>query len=55
MTGEWGRWTRGVGGEGETGPVSDKVGYNQIITSDKIEEEKGRRGRVSGETEGEEG
>ena len=36
-------------------PVSDKGRYNQVITSDKIEEEKGRRGGVSGETEAEEG
>lgn len=55
MMAEWGGWTWGEGEEGETGPVSDKGGRNQVITSDKIEEEKERRGRVLGEMEGEEG
>lgn len=35
--------------------MSDKGRYNQVITSDKIEEEKKRRGRVLGQMEGEEG
>lgn len=47
--GEWRGRTWGVGDVGETGPVSDKGRYNQVITSDKIEEEKGKRGRVLGE------
>lgn len=55
MMGEWRGWTWGVGEEGETGPVSDKGRYNQVITSDKIEEEEERRGSGLGETEGEEG
>lgn len=49
MMGEWRRWTRGAGGEGERGPVSDKGRCNQVITSDKIEEEKESRGGVLGE------
>lgn len=56
MMGEWRRWTWGAGEEGESRPVSDKGRYNQVITSDKIgEEETERKGRVLGETEGEEG
>lgn len=53
--GEQRRWTRGAREEGERGPMSDKGSYNQVITSDKIEEEKERRGGVLGEMEGEEG
>lgn len=34
--------------------MSDKRGCNQVITSDKIEEEEGR-GKVLGEMEGEKG
>lgn len=55
MMGEWRGWTWGARGEGETGPVSDKGRYNQVITSDKIEEEKEKRGGVLGEAEGQEG
>lgn len=55
MMGEWRRWTWGEGDEGARGPVSDKGSYNQVITSDKTEEEKGSSGRVLVETEGEEG
>lgn len=40
VMGEWRRWRRGARGEGERGPVSDKGRYDQVITSDKIEEEK---------------
>ncbi len=42
------------GEEGETGPMSDKDRHYQVITSDKMEK-KERRGRVLGETDGEEG
>ncbi len=49
-----GEWTWGAGEEGETGPVSDKDRYYQVITSDKTEKRE-RRGRASGETDGEEG
>ncbi len=48
MTGERSGWTWGAAGEeeeeGETGPASDKGRYNQVITSDKTEEEKESRG-----------
>lgn len=46
MMGEWRRWIWGAGEEGESSPVSDKGTYNQVITSDKIEEEKERKGSV---------
>lgn len=32
--------------------MSDKVRYNQVITSDKMGDENERGGRVSGDTEG---
>lgn len=41
MRAEWERWTRRVGEKYERVRVSDKAGYNQVITSDKG----GNRGR----------
>lgn len=47
MMGEWRRRTWGAGGgEGERGPVSDKGRYDQVITSDRMEEEEERTGQV---------
>lgn len=47
----------GEDGRGREGKKAIEGGYNHVITSDKMEEEKAeeRRGRVLGETEGEEG
>lgn len=42
ITAEQGGWTW-VGEEGETGPMSDKGGCNQVIASDKTEEEKQKK------------
>lgn len=41
---EWGGRTW-LGEEGESEPMSDKGGCNQVIASDKTEEEKQKRGR----------